>query len=254
MVAGLMLSLSRKNGVSSVTWVLQHASPKRGNCQCLPPSSYGALRRFSSTASSSRQPSTASSGSSSADSLKSIWIPIIGGFLVATAGGMKYIHDHVGGTEGMKRSISFYSLAIPKYMEYRWHMWNDSPDHVWEQLDKDTSRVGLLKLKELRGFYIKCGQICAANIGNAFPSIWIETMAELQDKVPHEDYRTIQRIINSELDMKSVFATFEKEPIGSAAIGQVHRATLKDGTPYVRISGGVFSFLWNKQPLGLECL
>jgi ABC1 atypical kinase-like domain len=233
MVAGLMLSLYRTNSFSLVTRVLQHASPKRGKCPCLQQPSYGALRRFSSTPSASRASNGGSSSSSSLDSIDSIWIPILGGFLVATAGGMKYIHDHVGGTEGMQRSISFYSLAIPKYLEYRWHMWRKSPDHVWEQLDHDTSRVGLLKLKELRGFYIKCGQICAANIGNAFPPIWIETMAELQDKVPHEDYRTIQRIINSELDMKSVFATFEKEPIGSAAIGQVHRATLKDGTPYV---------------------
>lgn len=228
MVASLMLSRYRNNGISSVTRVLQHSIQKRGKCQCLPPSS-GALRPFSSN-SPSRKTLIGSSRADD-DSLNSLWIPIIGGFLVATAGGMKYIHDHVGGTEGMKRSVSFYSLAIPKYIEYRWHMWRNSPDHVWEQLDHDTSQVGLKKLKELRGFYIKCGQICAANIGNAFPPIWIETMAELQDKVPHEDYRTIQRIISSELDMKSVFATFEKEPIGSAAIGQVHRATLKDGTP-----------------------
>lgn len=56
-------------------------------------------------------------------------------------------------------------------------------------------------------------------------------MSVLQDQVPFESFESIAEIVNSELDMDKVFATFEKEPIGSAAIGQVHRATLKDGTP-----------------------
>ena len=95
--------------------------------------------------------------------LESVWVPIVGGFVIATVGGIRYVHDHVGGTEGLVRSASFYSLAIPKYVEYRWHQWRQSPDHVWEDLDSRTSAVGLEKLRELKGFYIKCGQV------NSFP-------------------------------------------------------------------------------------
>jgi hypothetical protein len=161
----------------------------------------------------------------------SIWYPILGGLVITTAGGIKYVHDHVGGTEGLWRTASFYKFAIPKYIEYRWHMWNQSPQQTWDDLDRETSAMGLEKVYALKGFYVKCGQMCAANIGNAFPLIWQNTLSVLQDQVPHQDFATIKSIVESELEFDKVFATFEETPIGSAAIGQVHRATLKDGTP-----------------------
>ena len=46
-----------------------------------------------------------------------------------------------------------------------------------------------------------------------------------------QEFSVIKKIVESELDFNAVFASFEETPIGSAAIGQVHRATLKDGTP-----------------------
>ena len=163
--------------------------------------------------------------------VSSVWWPILGGLVITTAGGVKYFHDHFGGSEGLIRTVSFYSLAIPKYIQYRYHMYMQSPDHVWEELDRETSAQGLNKILELQGFYVKCGQYCAANIGNAFPEVWQDTMSVLQDQVPPQSFETILNIIKSELDFDAVFETFEKDPIGSAAIGQVHRATLKDGTP-----------------------
>jgi len=59
-------------------------------------------------------------------------------------------------------------------------------------------------------------------------------MAPLQDQCPPEDFdNVILPILNDELDFEGTFATFDREPIGSASIGQVHRATLHDGTPVV---------------------
>jgi aarF domain-containing kinase len=159
-----------------------------------------------------------------------LWYSVIGGFVITVAGAVRKLHDEVGSTEGLKRAISFYSLAIPKYVEYQWHLWRKSSDEVWDDLDTRTSKVGLDKIRELKGFYVKCGQMCAANIGDAFPEVWQDTMSVLQDQVPAQDYATIRQVIDSEMDFDSVFASFEKEPIGAASIGQVHRATLKDGT------------------------
>lgn len=152
---------------------------------------------------------------------------------MTVAGGIHYFHDHFGGTEGLWRSASFYSFAIPKYVVYRWHMWRESPDHVWQELDQDTSSGALDKILELEGFYIKCGQMAASNIGDAFPEIWRDTMSVLQDQVPPQDYATIRAIVESELDFKKTFSSFDPVPIGSASIGQVHRATLRDGTDVV---------------------
>jgi len=73
----------------------------------------------------------------------------------------------------------------------------------------------------------------AANFGGAFPQTWQDTMSVLLDQVPPQDFSVIKEIVSSELDFDKVFSSFEETPIGSAAIGQVHRATLKDGTPVV---------------------
>ena len=96
----------------------------------------------------------------------SIWYPILGGLAITTVGGVKWWHDHVGGTEGIKRSAIFYSYAIPKYILYRYHVWNKSPDEVWDALDQETSQGALKKIRQLRGFYIKSGQLAAANVGD----------------------------------------------------------------------------------------
>ena len=99
--------------------------------------------------------SSSKQGEGESPQFKSIWWPILGGLAVTTAGGVKYMHDHLGGTEGLYRSFSFYTLAIPKYIQYRYHMYMQSPDHVWEELDRETSAKGLEKLLELKGFYVK---------------------------------------------------------------------------------------------------
>ena len=96
----------------------------------------------------------------------SIWYPIVGGFLITIGGGIKWWHDHVGGTEGLKRSADFYSYAIPRYGLYRYHVWRKSPDEVWDALDKETSQEALRRIRYLRGFYIKAGQLAAANVGD----------------------------------------------------------------------------------------
>ena len=79
--------------------------------------------------------------------------------------------------------------------------------------------------------------MCASNLGNAFPPIWIDTLSVLQDQVPAKDFSIVKEVVESEYNkpLPEVFTTFEEEPIGAASIGQVHRATLLDGTPYVRM-------------------
>ena len=57
-----------------------------------------------------------------------------GGIVVITTGALAYVNSHVGGGDGLSRTISFYSLAIPKYIEYRMHMIMESPDDVWDRL------------------------------------------------------------------------------------------------------------------------
>ncbi|KAL7576984.1 hypothetical protein ACA910_006738 [Epithemia clementina (nom. ined.)] len=177
--------------------------------------------------------STKSSSSSSGMEIK-WWHPVLGGLVITTAGALKWFHDHLGGMEGLQRSVSFYSKAIPKYILYRYHMWAGSPDEVWDELDKETSKVALEKILELEGFYYKAGQMCASNLGDAFPEIWRDTMSVLQDQVPPQPFDTVKQIMQSEIpDLDQKFLSIEEKPIGSASIGQVHRAVLRDGRKVV---------------------
>lgn len=89
-------------------------------------------------------------------------IGVIGCLSATTVGGLLYLNEHVGGREGLVRTVSFYSLAIPKYIEYRMHMLINSPDDVWDKLHEETSKAGLDKIMELQGetvrsiFFFKC--------------------------------------------------------------------------------------------------
>lgn len=166
-------------------------------------------------------------------SIISWWVPVVGGLVMTCVGGLGYFYEQVGSLEGLRRSLYFYSFAIPKYVEYRYHLWADSPQHVWDELDRVTSHQALQKVFDLEGFYIKCGQMCASNVGNAFPRIWQDTMAVLQDQVPAQPFQTIKDIVSAELDWHATFSSFEETPIGAASIGQVHRAVLRETGEHV---------------------
>lgn len=95
---------------------------------------------------------------------------LFGGMAVSAAYLLGHLQEELGGLEGIERSLSFYSAAIPRYIEYRMMQWTDSngdKNDEWEELHRRASKQGLDKIMELRGFYIKTGQMAASNIGNA---------------------------------------------------------------------------------------
>ncbi|HLZ21509.1 MAG TPA: AarF/ABC1/UbiB kinase family protein [Ktedonobacterales bacterium] len=82
----------------------------------------------------------------------------------------------------------------------------------------------------LGGLLIKLGQFLSAR-ADLLPAEALAELAQLQDEVPAESFADIQRVIERELKapLDDIFTFVERTPAGSASLGQVHRAQLKDG-------------------------
>jgi aarF domain-containing kinase len=81
------------------------------------------------------------------------------------------------------------------------------------------------------GLYIKLGQQIAT-MNHVLPAPYLKYFSQLNDRAPSTDYATVSRIVSEEFGVASpddVFDDFERAPIASASIAQVHRAKMKDG-------------------------
>lgn len=87
---------------------------------------------------------------------------------------------------------------------------------------------------QLQGLFIKVGQLLSI-LTNFLPEAFQEPLESLQDQVPARPYEEVRHRIVKELgkEPEELFTTFDKTPLAAASIGQVHRATLEDGTQVV---------------------
>jgi len=87
-----------------------------------------------------------------------------------------------------------------------------------------------LALSELGTTFIKLGQMLSTRPDLVGP-VLAQELSLLQAASPADPPETIRPLIESELKrpIAELFASFEDEPLASASIGQVHRATLPDG-------------------------
>lgn len=83
---------------------------------------------------------------------------------------------------------------------------------------------------ELKGLFIKVGQLISI-MSNFLPEVFRNELEGLQDKIPPRPYEEIAKRIHAELgdSPEVLFKSFNKTPIASASLAQVHEAYLKDG-------------------------
>lgn len=84
---------------------------------------------------------------------------------------------------------------------------------------------------ELKGLFIKMGQMLSI-MSNFLPEAFTQGLEGLQDSVPPHPYEAIEKRFLEEFRKtpRELYAEFEEVPVASASLGQVHVATLKDGT------------------------
>jgi predicted unusual protein kinase regulating ubiquinone biosynthesis (AarF/ABC1/UbiB family) len=90
------------------------------------------------------------------------------------------------------------------------------------------------ELEAMGPTFVKLGQLLSSRVDLLTPA-YIEALSRLQDEVEPFDFATVEKIVSRELGvrMSKVYATFDEVPLAAASLGQVHRATLRDGRQVV---------------------
>lgn len=95
-----------------------------------------------------------------------------------------------------------------------------------EQLAADLESMGPT--------FVKLGQILSSR-PDLLPEQYLKALSRLQDKVKPFPFEDVEQIIVEELGVRlsKAFGSFDREPLAAASLGQVHKATLRDGRAVV---------------------
>jgi predicted unusual protein kinase regulating ubiquinone biosynthesis (AarF/ABC1/UbiB family) len=108
-----------------------------------------------------------------------------------------------------------------------------------EKLDKRHAEAAMKMVEtlgQMKGAAMKIGQFASfidtEFIPEEYREVYQEQLARLRSDAPAMPWEQVEKVLEEEYDgepIDSMFATFEKEAVAAASIGQVHRATLIDG-------------------------
>ena len=149
----------------------------------------------------------------------------------------------------MSYHILYYSLKKLKRSFLIWitlislliNLWIDNIRFtIFQNKNNEKSRVQIKRARwftnqliKLGSAFIKIGQLLSAR-PDLIPNTWIQELSKLQDQVPNFSFAQVEETIRNELGTK--FNKIDQiicDPVGSASLAQVHRATLKDGKKVV---------------------
>ncbi|HEU4852430.1 MAG TPA: AarF/UbiB family protein, partial [Telluria sp.] len=121
--------------------------------------------------------------------------------------------------------IAISGFAVPRTAKFIDRMF------FWRDITAPRGVRLRVALEELGPIFVKFGQVLSTR-RDLIPADMADELALLQDRVPPfpSDLAVAQitRSLGAHPDL--LFATFDREPVASASIAQVHFATLKDGT------------------------
>lgn len=112
----------------------------------------------------------------------------------------------------------------------RWHHRRGvPPEPVHTQAEHLRMALG-----ELGATFTKLGQTLSTR-ADLLPPEFVRELSRLQDSAPPVPFEHVEQTIVEDFGAgpDALFATFDRHPIASASIGQVHAATLPNGAPVV---------------------
>ncbi|HEX2780396.1 MAG TPA: AarF/UbiB family protein, partial [Gemmatimonadaceae bacterium] len=98
----------------------------------------------------------------------------------------------------------------------------------------ERARAFRKRLVELGPAYVKLGQVLSTR-PDLLPEPFVRELDRLQDDVGPIPFEDVEQTLQEEFGARvsKLFDTFDEEPLGTASLGQVHAATLRDGRPVV---------------------
>jgi len=143
----------------------------------------------------------------------------------------------------MERIRKVAGLFLPSLLEYKWNTWfvlrNSSEEEKaakYLELDKKWAPRYFDTIVELRGTYVKIGQVILTRPDILESEEFRRVLAPLLDTIPQTESSKIEAIVCRNLNIASldeVFAEFNPVALGTASIAQVHAAKLKSGEDVV---------------------
>ncbi|MBK7400485.1 MAG: AarF/ABC1/UbiB kinase family protein [Myxococcales bacterium] len=129
-------------------------------------------------------------------------------------------------------SVTFLVIASYLWLKFKARFFFGSAwgDREIVELHKRNARRIERALLELQGLFIKVGQLLSILAG-FLPAEFREELEGMQDNVPPRPFAEVEARIVKDLGRSpdELFAKFNRTPIASASLGQVHEAFLADG-------------------------
>lgn len=168
--------------------------------------------------------------------------------VLAMCGGTILYLQKVVQSEAVQRAAYFWVHAGPIVVHYKFTKWwltkTKAPlqkrDQVYQRLHDQYAGKSFQVALELKGLYVKIAQIVSSR-PDFVPPQYIALFVTAQDSLPQlpieEVVNIVDRSLRQEYDVSfdDVFESMDAKALGSASIGQCHRAKLRE--PYSKLNG-----------------
>lgn len=119
-------------------------------------------------------------------------------------------------------------LYLKRTKGWRSRLSQAEENEVWDAAHERLAVRALHMIQDLRGFWVKAGQYMSSR-SDVTPRVWVKHLSKLQDSLPPVPSAQVERRVQQEFGkaVDELFDDWDREPLATASIAQVHVAWMK---------------------------